>query len=76
MNMTHAGVIVGSDARVSSGFTKAIQLRETKLYWVSDYGHKFKKTTGYGTGDWPLYRLKLSSVKKMSLFQDLRKDAK
>jgi len=61
---THTGVLVG-DARVGSQRPK-VQLRETKCYWVTRQGTKYRKTTGWPAGDdaWPLWHLDINSVVK------------
>jgi hypothetical protein len=58
--MTHSGTI-------SSHFTSArrIKLRETKLYWVSATGIKYRKSTGSCTSSdvWSCAMLDLNTVK-------------
>ena len=63
--ITHEGLYRGCDARTPSNKSWYVQLRETKLYWVSKSGKKFKKTTGRCPGEWPLHRLDLDTVKKL-----------
>jgi len=64
MKFTHQGYISGSDARTRPDFKKLIKLRETKNFWVSEHGSKFRKLgfAGMGIGDWPLYRLDVKSI--------------
>ena len=59
---THRGTIRGCDRRVHDLFRKVIRLRETKLYWISAYGSKYKKSNGYPPCDWPMYKLMLDTV--------------
>ena len=60
--MTHQGTIRGCDAR-ASGTILAVDIRETKLYWVDPHGRKFSKADGRTPGAWPMYRLALDTVK-------------
>jgi len=62
---THVGIIVGCDRRTPSGFQQLIQLRETKLYWVSSGGVKFSKKDGCVPGTWPLHKLNLQTIKRI-----------
>jgi hypothetical protein len=61
---THTGVLVG-DARVGSQRPK-VQLRETKSYWITQYGTKYRKTDGrsVGWGRWAMAILDINSVVK------------
>ena len=62
----HTGLLSG-DARVS-GRTPRVSLRETKAYWISRDGTKFRKTTGWPTGgdSWPLWTLALETIKPIA----------
>lgn len=62
--LTHIGVCRGVDSRTPDIAFK-ICLRETKLYWVSKNGTKFKKKNGNAVGDWPMYGLYLNSIKPL-----------
>lgn len=44
-----------------------VYLRETKLYWVTENGQKFRKNDGCVTGDsnWDTRRLTLDSIKSI-----------
>ena len=59
---THEGTIKGVDNRTPDGYQFREALRETKRYWVTTHGIKYRKAGGRGIGDWPLYRLDLDSV--------------
>ena len=60
---THTGVIHGKYARTPKGYTKAVNLRETKRYWITEGGSKYhKEYGGTGVGKWPHYDLDLSSI--------------
>ena len=60
---THEGTIKGCDARTPDGYQFRSALRETKRFWVTTHGMKFRKQGGRGIGDWPLYRLEVDTVK-------------
>ena len=64
--MTHTGILEGCDARTPDNCRSRKQFRETKLYWISQFYHKYSKKDGYGTGDWPMYKLVLESIKPLS----------
>ena len=65
--MTHIGIIEGYDARTPDNCRRRIQLRETKLYWINQFGQKYSKQRyGYMMGDWPMYSLDLKSIKPIS----------
>ena len=65
--LTHIGIIEGCDARTSDNYRHRVQIRETKLYWIDQYGHKYsKKRGGYTIGDWPMYKLDLASIRPIS----------
>ena len=60
---THEGTIRGADARTPKGYQFRSALRQTKRYWVTTHGFKFRKEDGFTPGDWGLYRLDMDSVK-------------
>lgn len=62
--LTHIGVVKGSDVRVPDNYQRKVLLRETKLFWITKSGTKFKKHNGMGLGDWPMYYLDLDSIKE------------
>jgi len=66
--MTHSGELHGVDARTPDGYKKRILLRETAKFWIDQHKQKWRKTDGWPAGkfDWPLYQLKLSSVRPLS----------
>ena len=60
---THIGVLRGCDARTPRNYRQTVRLRETKLYWVDQWGRKYsKKWNGSGAGEWPMYRLMLDTI--------------
>ncbi len=42
----------------------SVKFRETKCFWISEAGEKFRKTTGsrVGNGTWDCTRLDLNSI--------------
>lgn len=65
-NFTHYGSLVG-DAR--NGFKRRkVMLRETKNYWITEEGYKYRKTTGWpaGNNDWPYWTLDVKTVSERS----------
>ena len=63
--ITHKGIVEGCDARTSDDYKAKILLRETKLFWITQYFVKYRKTTSRSLSPWPLYRLNLDSIKKL-----------
>ena len=66
MKFTHIGQLSG-DAR--TGNRKPwLKLRETNKFWVDEHGQKYRKTSGYPTGNdpWPMWHLNLETVKEAS----------
>lgn len=63
--MTHTGILEGCDARTPENCRVRRQLRETKLYWISQFRHRYSKKDGYATGDWPMYKLNLASIRSL-----------
>ncbi len=65
MKYTHFGVLFG-DSR-AGGQTPTVNLRETKNFWVSEGGTKYRKDTGRVPGiDWPMWTLDVSTVKPIT----------
>ena len=62
---THIGIIVGCDARTPDGFSAMVNLRETKNFWITSHKNKYRKNDGSGIGDWPLYSLRIDSIKAL-----------
>jgi hypothetical protein len=60
---THIGMLEGADARTNSYTPTQIELKETKTMWIATNGLRFKKTTGYVHGDWPMWQINLDSIK-------------
>lgn len=63
MIYTHLGRIEGNDAR-SDNYSRLVELRQSKLYWITKNGEKFRKDTGRAPGKWPMFRLNLETIKK------------
>ena len=62
---THTAIECGNDNRVPASYRRLVELRETKLYWISKNGKKYRKRTGNVLGDWPTFRIDLSTVKEI-----------
>lgn len=62
--MTHTGQLSG-DAR-SGGKKPLVELRETKNFWVTKNGTKYRKVSGRMAGgdSWPMWWLDVDTVKK------------
>jgi hypothetical protein len=52
---THIALKRGCDARTHDKYRKEVFIRETKNFWVDTSGRKYRKPSGYNTGDWPMY---------------------
>lgn len=63
---THIGLVRHNN--YGSPYTYTVALRETKCYWVTDNGIKFKKQNGApsGSGSWNQTYLQMDSIKLMS----------
>jgi hypothetical protein len=62
MKLTHEGILEGNDARSKPGTKIKVKLRETKRYWVTEGGNKYRKDNGWGVGQWPMYTLVVATV--------------
>lgn len=62
MAFTHKGKV----GRVWGSGT--VKLRETKCFWISETGEKFRKTSGsrVGNGSWDCTRLELNSITEIN----------
>jgi hypothetical protein len=60
--LTHTGRVIVSG---QGGIGKATRLRETKLFWVTETGHKFNKVDGWSS-KFENYRLLLPTVVEYS----------
>jgi len=58
-NPTHKGLIQG-DARIDWK-EMWVKLRETRCYWITEGGTKFRKNTGWSVGD-SMWSLKIETV--------------
>jgi hypothetical protein len=47
--MTHTGMEKGRG--YNTGMKSLIKLRETKNYWITEFGRKYSKTTGRWIGE-------------------------
>lgn len=70
MEFNLVGILQG-DKRVPQAVSRQkVYLRDTKLFFVSTNGTKYRKTTGRPVGvDWPLYTLEVETVKTLEQYQ-------
>lgn len=62
--MTHTGMIVG--LAYNRGITREVKLRETKKYYISEYGVKYRKSDGGIPGErFPILKLSISTIKEL-----------
>ena len=62
--MTHKGMVVGNVH--NRGITKEVKLRETKKYYISEYGTKYKKGDGSIPSEiYPILNLDLPTIKEL-----------
>ena len=62
---THVALIRGCDARTPDNYRAEVFLRETKNFWITSKGIKYKKPDGSGLGDWPMSCIILQSIKPL-----------
>ena len=66
--LTHKGIIKGSNACVAKDYRREVLLRETKLWWVTFSGVKYRKENGLppmSDMNYHNYKLILSSVEEL-----------
>ena len=63
---THVGKLVG-DSR-AGGVMPIVKLRETPKFWITEHGTKFRKNSGWPTGDdpFPMWHLDLKSIEQIT----------
>ena len=62
--ITHIGIEVG--LAYNRGITREVKLRETKNYYISEYGTKYRKNDGSITGErFAIFELDISTIKEM-----------
>jgi hypothetical protein len=66
--MTHQGRIIGCDARTPDGYSRLVNLRQTKTLWIDGNGSRWSKKNGYPSPvrRLPPYRLDLTTVAELS----------
>jgi hypothetical protein len=61
MKLTHTGRVIGDGSSLYPSYNT--DLRETKNFWVTKHGTKFRKSDGYPVGvQYPHTHLDLASV--------------
>ena len=59
--MTHTGIEVG--CAYNKGIKRKLKLRETKKYYISEYGTKYRKDDGSIVGErFATFRLDISTI--------------
>ena len=62
--MTHIGMEEGM--AYNRGIKREIKLRETKMYYISEYGTKYRKDDGTITGErFPIFKLNILTIKEL-----------
>ena len=62
--LTHTGIEVGR--AYNKGIKREIKLRETKNYYISEYGTKYRKSDGSIPSEiYPIFKLDLSTIKEL-----------
>ena len=62
--MTHIGMEEGM--AYNRGIKREIKLRETKMYYISKYGTKYRKVDGSIIGEgFPTFNLNISTIKEL-----------
>ena len=62
--MTHTGIEVG--LAYNRGIRRPVKLRETKNYYISEYGTKYRKNNGSIVGErFATFGLDISTVKEV-----------
>ena len=62
--MTHIGMVVGM--AYNWGIKREIKLRETKMYYISEYGTKYRKDDGSIVGErFATFKLDISSISSL-----------
>ena len=62
--MTHTGIEIGM--AYNQGIKREIKLRETKKYYISEHGTKYRKEDGSITGErFPIFYLSISTIKAL-----------
>ena len=65
MKQTHTGIVKGK--AYMRGYNQQYRLRETKKYWICQYGLKYRKTDGALLGEkFAVSQLDLTSIKKLN----------
>lgn len=62
--ITHTGIEVG--IAYNRGIKRKLKLRETKNYYISEYGTKYRKGDGSLVGEkFPIFSLDISTIKTL-----------
>ena len=62
--ITHIGIEIG--IAYNRGLKREIKIRETKKYYISEYGTKYRKNDGSITGErFAIFELDISTIKAL-----------
>lgn len=64
---THKAFQVWCYGGTDTSYKEEILLRETKKLFISNDGRRFRKINGYQPGKWPIFRLDMSSIRKVKI---------
>jgi hypothetical protein len=68
MKPTHIALEKGCDARTPDNYRGEILIRESKNFWITSTGHKYRKPNGRGLGTWPMFELIPQSIKPLPAY--------
>lgn len=63
MTFTHTGSV-----NTGRWHSRSVKLRQTKMFWISEIGEKFRKSSGYRAGSdaWDATKLDLNSIQEIA----------
>lgn len=65
---THTGILIGCDARIPNDYRRCIFLRETKNFWVSRNGCRYRKSDLRPPGcDSPMDKIEKETINKLNV---------
>jgi len=65
---THIAYEKGCDNRTPDNYRRIVLVRETKNFWITAKGTKYKKSHGVTLGNWPMYEIVLKSIKPLPTY--------
>jgi hypothetical protein len=67
--ITHMAIEKGCDSRTPEKYSRTVFIRETKNFWVTEKGSKYRKESGRGMGDWPMFKIVIESIQPLANFK-------